>query len=63
MIDDDYEEEELTKEDCRALRASDEYFNHGGRGLPFQQVAADPGFTMEQIRGGKDQSEPDAFRA
>jgi hypothetical protein len=52
MIDDD-DEEELTEEDRRALRASDEYFRNGGQGVPFEQVVADLGFTMEQIRGPK----------
>ena len=50
MIDD---EEELTEEDRRALRASDEYFRNGGQGVPFEQVVADLGFTMDQIRGAK----------
>ena len=49
MIED--EEDELTEEDRRALRASDEYFRNGGQGIPFEQVVADLGFTMEQIRG------------
>ena len=52
MVDDD-DEEELTDEDLRALRASDEYFRNGGQGVPFEQVVADLGFTMEQIRGAK----------
>jgi hypothetical protein len=52
MVDDD-DEEELTEEDRRALRASDEYFRNGGQGIPFEQVVADLGFTMEQIRGAK----------
>jgi hypothetical protein len=51
MIDD--EEEELTEDDRIALRASDEYFRKGGQGIPFEQVVADLGFTMEQIRGAK----------
>jgi hypothetical protein len=51
MIDD--QEEELTEEDRRALRASDEYFRNGGQGVPFEQVAADLGFSMDQIRGAK----------
>ncbi len=46
------EEEDLTEEDRQALRASDEYFRSGGQGIPFEQVVADLGFTMEQIRGG-----------
>ena len=46
----DDEEEELTEDDRRALRASDEYFRNGGQGVPFEQVVAECGFTMEQIR-------------
>ena len=47
------EDEELTEEDRRALRASDEYFRNGGQGVPFEQVLAECGFTMDQIRGAK----------
>jgi hypothetical protein len=54
MIDDD-KEEELTEEDRRALRASEEYFRNGGQGIPFEQVVADLGFTMEQIRAAKNE--------
>jgi hypothetical protein len=53
MIDD--EDEDPTEEDRRALRASDEYFRNGGQGVLFEQVAADLGFTMEQIRGAKNE--------
>ena len=52
MLDDD-EDEKLTEEDRRALRASDEYFRNGGQGIPFEQVVADLGFTMEQIRSAR----------
>ena len=49
-------DEELTEEDRRALRASDEYFRNGGQGIPFEQVVADLGFTMDQVRrGGRDE--------
>jgi len=51
MIDDE-EDEELTEEDRRALRASDEYFRKGGQAIPFEQVVAECGFTMDQIQGG-----------
>ena len=51
--DEEDEDEELTEEDRRALRASDEYFRNGGQGVPFEQVLADCGFTMDQIRGAK----------
>ena len=53
MVDDDEGDEELTEEDRRALRASDEYFRKGGQGVPFEQVVSDLGFTMDQIRGAK----------
>ncbi len=48
MIHDD---DELTAEDRRAVAASREYFRQGGEGLSFEQVVADCGFTMDQIRG------------
>ena len=52
MIDNE-DDEELTDEDRRALRASREYFRNGGKGIPFEQVVAECGFTMDQIRGSK----------
>lgn len=55
--DDDDEDEELTEEDRTALRASDEYFRNGGPGIPFEQVVAELGFTMDQIRSGASQKE------
>lgn len=48
MVDDD---EELTEEDRRALRASREYFRSGGQGVPFEHVVADLGFSMQELRG------------
>jgi hypothetical protein len=51
MIHDD--EEELTEGDRRAVAASREYFQRGGVGIPFEQVVAECGFTMEEIRGSK----------
>lgn len=52
MVEKDHcEQEDLTEQDRLALRASDEYFRNGGTGIPFEQVVADLGFTMEQIRG------------
>lgn len=53
MVDDDEHEQELIEEDRRALHASSEYFRQGGQGIPFEQVVAELGFTMEQIRGAK----------
>ena len=48
MVDDD-EEGDLTEEDRRALRASEDYFRNGGQGIPFEQVIASLGFTMMSI--------------
>ncbi len=42
-------DEEMTEEDRRAIAASREYFRKGGKGVPFEQVVAECGFTMEQI--------------
>lgn len=51
MIHED--EEELTEEDRRAVAASREYFRNGGEGLTFEQVVAECGFTMDEIRGSQ----------
>jgi hypothetical protein len=51
MVHDEDDEEELTEEDRRAIAASRDYFRQGGQGLSFEQVAAECGFTMDQIRG------------
>jgi hypothetical protein len=50
IVDD---EEELTEEDRRAVAASRDYFERGGEGISFEQVVADLGFTMDQVRSGK----------
>jgi hypothetical protein len=52
MVDDD-DDEELTAEDRAAIQASREYFRQGGEGLSLEQVAAECGFTMDQIRGSQ----------
>ncbi len=52
MVDEAGEDEELTEEEGEALLASREYFRQGGQGVAFEQVVADLGFTMEQVRGG-----------
>ena len=53
LHDDEDEDEELSEEDSRAVAASREYFRQGGKGLSFEQVVAECGFTMDQIRGSK----------
>ena len=48
LSDDD---EEPTAEDRRALAASREYFRQNPEGgIPFEQVVAECGFTMDQVR-------------
>ena len=53
LHDDEDEDEELSEEDSLAVAASREYFRQGGEGLSFEQVVAECGFTMDQIRGSK----------
>lgn len=49
----DHDGEELTAEELRALRASDERLrNNGGQTIPFEQLVEELGFTMEQVRSG-----------
>jgi len=48
------DDEPLTEEDRRAVAASREYFRQNPEGgVSFEQVVADLGFTMDQIRGNK----------
>jgi hypothetical protein len=50
MIRED-DEEELTAEDRRAVAASRDYFRQNPEGgIPFEQVVAECGFTMDQVR-------------
>jgi len=48
------DEEPLSDEDRKAVRASREYFReHPEAGVSFEQFAADCGFTMDQVLGHK----------
>ncbi len=49
MVNDD-EDEEISPEEAAAVVRSKEWFKHN-EGIPFEQVVADLGFTMDQIRG------------
>jgi len=45
------DDEELTAEDRRAVAASREYFRQNPEGgIPFEQVVAECGLTMDQVR-------------
>lgn len=50
----DEEDEEISEEEEQAVARSKEWFQHN-EGIPFEQVVAELGFTMDQIRNaGKD---------
>ena len=45
------DDEELTEEDRRAIAASRDYFRQNPEGgVPFEQMVAECGFTMDQVR-------------
>jgi hypothetical protein len=47
------DDEPVSEEEERAVGASKEWFKHNS-GVPFEEVVADLGFTMEQVRGDKE---------
>jgi len=48
------DDEPLTEEDRRVVATSREYFRRNpDGGVSFEEVAADLGFTMDQIRGNQ----------
>lgn len=49
MVHDDEEDEEISAEEESAVVRSKEWFRHN-EGIPFEQVVADLGFSMDQIR-------------
>jgi hypothetical protein len=51
IIHDD--DDELTEQERQSIAGSLEYFDKGGEGIPFEQVVAELGFTMDQIRNRK----------
>ncbi|MCX6590362.1 MAG: hypothetical protein NTZ56_02445 [Acidobacteria bacterium] len=46
------EDEPLSESDRQAVLRSQAYFAEGGQGIPFEQVVAECGFTMDEITGG-----------
>jgi len=53
IVDPAFETEEISEEEARAVARSKEWFKHN-QGIPFEDVVAELGFTMEQIRNHKD---------
>ncbi len=47
------EDEEISEEEEQAVARSKEWFKQN-QGTPFEQVVAECGFTMDQIRNNKD---------
>jgi hypothetical protein len=52
------EDEEIGAEEEQAVARSKEWFQHN-EGIPFEQVVADCGFTMDQIRNHRLDDERD----
>ena len=44
------DDEPLTEEDLKAIAEGQEYFRNGGKGLSLEQMAAECGFSIEDIR-------------
>lgn len=49
------EDEEISEEEEQAVARSREWFKHN-EGIPFEQVVAELGFTMDQIRNASKDS-------
>ena len=49
------DDEPVPEEDLRDIEASREWFQHN-EGIPFEQVVAELGFTMEEVTNYKDPS-------
>ncbi len=49
------DDEPVTREDLRDIEASREWFKHN-QGIPFEQVVAELGLTMEEVTNYKDPS-------
>lgn len=47
------DDEPLTEEEERAVKESREWFKHNP-GIPFEQVVAELGFTMEEVKNYQD---------
>jgi hypothetical protein len=51
------DDEPISEEEERAVEEAREWLrNNGGRGIPFEQVVAELGFTMEEVKNYRDPS-------
>ena len=53
LLDAPDDDEPITEEEERAVAESREWFKHNP-GIPFEQVVAELGFTMEQVKNYRD---------
>jgi hypothetical protein len=53
IVDSDFEDEEISEEEAQAVTRSKEWFKHN-EGISFEEVVAECGLTMDQIRGNKE---------
>ena len=51
----EFDDEPVTEEERRDIEASIEWFKHN-EGIPFEQVVAELGFTMEEVANYKEPS-------
>jgi hypothetical protein len=53
FVDPAYEDEEISEDETQAVTRSKEWFKNN-QGTPFEDVVAELGFTMEQVRSQKE---------
>lgn len=55
IVEPDFETEQISEEEELSAARSREWFKRN-KGIPFEEVAAELGFTMEQVRNHKEPS-------
>jgi hypothetical protein len=53
IVDSEFEDERISDEEAQAVARSKEWFKHN-EGISFEDVVADCGLTMDQIRGSNE---------
>jgi hypothetical protein len=53
IVDPEFEDEEISEEEEQAAARAKEWFKTN-QGIPFEEVVAELGFTMEQVRNYKE---------